>query len=105
MDFNGMSTCVGLFRIILIKFTFLVPHFVGVHAIVCFVWNSPICSGMLLVFIFGPPQFMFVYLEKANEVKMCETTRTKTYKTKQYKQIQIYISTIHAMKHFKALVF
>ena len=34
-----------------------------------------------------------------------KTTRTKrTYKTKGYKQIQIYISTIHAMKHSKTLL-
>ena len=45
------------------------------------------------------------YLKKAYEVNMCETTRTKIYKTKQYKQIQIYyISTIHSMKDFKTLL-
>ena len=79
--------------------------------------------------MFGPPIFVVyglylfskwfvvgVYIWKkkakeANEVKMCkryercETARTKrTFKTKRYKQIQIYISTIHAIKHFKTLV-
>ena len=45
------------------------------------------------------------YLKKASEVNMCETTCTKrTYKTKQYKQIQIYISTIDSVKYFKTLL-
>ena len=55
--------------------------------------------------MFGPPQFMLVYWEKANEVKMCETTRKKrTFKTKQYKQIQIYISPVYSMKYFETLL-
>ena len=32
---------------------------------------------MLLVFMFGPPQLMFVYLKKANEVKMCNVADKK----------------------------
>ena len=43
------------------------------------------------VYLLFPPPFKFgLYLEKANEVKMCETTRTKNKqkktKTKQNKQ-------------------
>ena len=43
------------------------------------------------------------HLKKASEVNMCETTK-RMYKTKQYKQIKIYISTIHSMKYFKTLL-
>ena len=60
---------------------------------------------ILLVVLFGPPQFMLAYLKKANEAKVCETTRTKRKcKTKRYKPTQIYISTIHAMIYFKILL-
>ena len=35
---------------------------------------------------------------------MCKQHGQKEHKTKQYKQIQIYMSTIHAMKHSKTLL-
>ena len=45
------------------------------------------------------------YLKKASEVNICEMMCTKRiYKTKQNKQIKIYISIIHSMKHFKTLL-
>ena len=58
--------------------------------------------GQLLVFMFG-------MAKGANDMlqyESCEMTWTKrTFKTKRYKQIQIYISSIHAIKYFKILVF
>ena len=74
------------------------------------------CRGTCyMVNMFGPLfcSSMLVYIwKRTHEVKVCkryercETARTKrTFKTKWYEQIQIYISTIHAIKYFKTLVF
>ena len=54
---------------------------------------------------FVPHFYVSIYLEKAKRQMMWERTGTKnTIKTKLYKQIQIYISTIRAMKHSKTLL-
>ena len=57
--------------------------------------------------MFGPPEFMFGrYLEKAHEANdVLQRGQKIKLKTKQYKQTQIYISTIRANKYFKTLVF
>ncbi len=63
-------------------------------------------------YVWSPRIYVSIFLKKkakeANEVKMCkryercETAWTKrTFKTKRYNQIQIYIAIIHAMKHLK----
>ena len=56
--------------------------------------------------LFIPPFILLVYIwKKVHEVHDMETTRTKnTIKTLQYKQIQIQIRKIHAMKHSKTLL-
>ena len=79
--------------------------------------NSEKCRGTCyLVNMFGPPfcslNVSLYLIKRQRRQMMCKqyerrkTAQTKrTFKTKRYKQIQIYISTIHAIKHFKTLVF
>ena len=61
------------------------------------IFGPPFCSGDML---------FWLIVGKGKEGKWCdETAHTKrTYKTKQQKQTQIYISTIHAMKHSRRLL-
>ena len=68
---------------------YLVPHFV-----VCCLY---LFSGKLFMFIFG---------KKAHEANdVLRRGQKIQLKTKRLKQIQIYISIIHAIKHYKTLVF
>ena len=66
-------------------------------------FDPPICVSM--VYICLVVSCWCLCLIEANEVKMCDIADKKNIKTKGYKQIQIYISTIHAIKYFKTLVF
>ena len=76
---------------------------VGSYTLRLFLPSHMVC--MRVCTVGGHVVLVDCYLKKASEVNMCETMHTKrTHKSKQYKQIQIYIPTIHSMKDFKTLL-
>ena len=55
---------------------------------------------MLLVFIFGPPQFkLILYLKKANEIKLCEKEHIKQSSTNKFKFIHQQYIQWNILKH------